>query len=177
MSREGKDKKDVNINEGLDSLKEALENYVKENSSKDEEVVYTAYTFLQWLKKKTEIVQKEKTFEIPEGIELKRGKVFWIDFGFNIGQEFGGKHPAIIYRVSGGQVFVFPLTTQEPDEEKPPFVKIPFVFDFPNMKRWVNVLNLKCVSINRIDFESCNGRVKPEFLKKIGEAWKEKGIR
>ncbi len=30
-----------------------------------------------------------------------RGAVVWIEFGFNIGNEFGGRHPAIIMRKTG----------------------------------------------------------------------------
>lgn len=33
---------------------------------------------------------------ISKKVILKRGNVVWVDFGFNIGNEFGGMHPAII---------------------------------------------------------------------------------
>ena len=35
---------------------------------------------------------------IAKYVILKRGNVVWIDFGFNIGNEFGGMHPAIILK-------------------------------------------------------------------------------
>ena len=173
-----RDKKDVNLDKSIKNLVKTLDNYVEENKkNKDTEIVYTAHTYLQWLKTKTEIVQQEKEFVNQKPWEIKRGKVVWIEFGFNIGQEFGGKHPAIIYRQSGQQVFVFPLTTQKPKEAKPQYVKIPFIYDFPPMTRWVNVLNIKSVSINRIDFTSPIGRVKGEFLDKISNTWNKVGIK
>lgn len=142
--------------------------------------MYTASTFLRWIKRKTEIISQEKEFTVPKDVDLRRTKVFWIDFGFNIGQEFGGKHPAIILRVSGRQVFVLPLSSQAPDPDKidnPMFVKIPKVFDFSYMTRWVNVLNIKCVSIQRIDFTSPSGRVPGNIMDKISEAISKCGIR
>lgn len=177
MDTKIKDKKNVDIDEGLEMLTNTLDAYVEENRDKDSEIVYTAYTFLKWLRTKTEIVQNEKTFTIPDPDVVKRGNVVWVEFGFNIGQEFGGRHPAIIYRVTGEQVFVFPLTTQQPKKEKPQYVRIPIVYDFPKLKRWVNVLNLKCVSVNRIDFTSRVGRVKGESLDDISAAWKKIGIK
>lgn len=40
----------------------------------------------------------EDTMLIAKYVILKRGNVVWIDFGFNIGNEFGGMHPAIILK-------------------------------------------------------------------------------
>ncbi|WP_266016227.1 type II toxin-antitoxin system PemK/MazF family toxin, partial [Klebsiella pneumoniae] len=92
-------------------------------------------------------------------------KVVWIDFGFNIADEFGGKHPAIIYRPSGNQVFVFPLTTQPPNSRnKDLFVKVDYIKNFKKMDRWVNILNLKCVSVQRIDFTSDVGEVNGKVM-------------
>lgn len=175
-----KDKSKVDLIKDYEELKECLEAFIEKNKDKDGETVYTASTFLNWLQRKTQIISNEKDFIIPEGIELKRTKVFWIDFGFNIGQEFGGKHPAIIMRVSGQKVFALPLSSQAPDEDKrdlPIFVKIPLVYDLPSMTRWANVLNITCVSVQRIDFSSPSGRVRGKFMDKISEALAKCGIK
>ena len=37
---------------------------------------------------------------------FKRGNVIWIDFGFNIGNEFGGMHPAVILKNFDNDLFV-----------------------------------------------------------------------
>lgn len=176
-----KQKKTVDLNVTHEKFKEALQEYVETNKDHaDEEVIYTAHTFIDWLEKKTNIVKNEKTFTISaeqkEGI--KRTKVAWIDFGFNIADEFGGKHPAIIYRTSGNQVFVFPLTTQPPTERnKHLFVKVDYVKNFKKMDRWVNILNLKCVSVQRIDFTSGIGEVNGKVMGDLSAAWKRQGIR
>lgn len=173
-------KQNVNIESDYQDLINCLEDFVKKNKDCETETVYTASTFLRWIKRKTEIISQEKEFTVSKDIELRRTKVFWVDFGFNIGQEFGGKHPAIILRVSGQQVFVLPLSSQAPDPDKidnPMFVKIPNVFDFPYMTRWINVLNIKCVSIQRIDFSSHSGRVSGKIMDKISEAISKCGIR
>lgn len=175
-----KDKTIVDLDKDYNQLKECLEAFIERNKDKDPETVYTASTFLSWLRRKTQIITKEKDFVIPEGVELKRTKVFWVDFGFNIGQEFGGKHPAIILRVSGQQVFVLPLSSQAPDEEKKDkamFVKIPLVYDLPPMIRWGNVLNITCVSVQRIDFASPSGRVSGNFMDRISEAIAKCGVK
>lgn len=175
-----KDKTKVNLSQDYDELIKCLKGFVDKHDGVEDEAVYTASTFLNWLQRKVELVSNEKTFTIPPNIDLRRTKVFWVEFGFNIGQEFGGKHPAIILRVSGEQVFVLPLSSQSPDENKknlPMYVKIPIVFDLPPMIRWVNVLNITCVSIQRIDFESKSGRVPGPILDKISEAISKSGIR
>ena len=43
-------------------------------------------------------ISYDDTMLITRKILLKRGNVVWIDFGFNIGNEFGGMHPAIILK-------------------------------------------------------------------------------
>jgi mRNA-degrading endonuclease toxin of MazEF toxin-antitoxin module len=175
-----KDKSKIDLYSDYYQLKKCLETFIEKNKDKDEETVYTASDFLNWLQRKVQIITNEKDFTIPEGIELKRTKVFWIDFGFNIGQEFGGKHPAIILRVSGEKVFALPLSSQAPDEDKkvlPMFVKIPIVYDLAPMTRWANVLNITCVSIQRIDLSSPSGRVPGKIMDKISEALTKCGLR
>ena len=175
-----KDKNQIDLTHDYNQLKNDIESFIEKNKYKDQETIYTASIFLSWLKRKIELVSKEKDFRIPAGVDIRRTKVFWIDFGFNIGQEFGGKHPALILRVSGEKVFVLPLSSQAPEEDKknePMFVKIPIVHDFPSMTRWANVLNICCVSIQRIDFDSPAGRVPGKFMGKISEAISKCGIR
>lgn len=179
--KKSKSSKKFDIDCTHEKLKKSLEIYIAEQKENgNDEVVYTAHTFLEWLDKKTDIIKTEKQFIMTSEMRksIKRSKVVWIDFGFNIADEFGGKHPAIIYRVSGTQVFVFPLTTQPPNSRnKDLFVKIPYVKNFYRMDRWINVLNLKCVSVQRIDFNSNVGEVTGKVLNDIGSKWQEKGIR
>ena len=67
-----------------------------------------------------EFVNSNMTFEdfkiIEKNILFKRGNVVWINFGFNIGNEFGGIHPAIILKNLDTELFVVPLSSKMPIE-------------------------------------------------------------
>jgi len=45
---------------------------------------------------------------------FRRGCVVWVEFGYNIGVEFGGRHPAIILRNNRDSLLVAPLSSQVP---------------------------------------------------------------
>jgi uncharacterized protein YifN (PemK superfamily) len=108
---------------------------------------------------------------------LKRKNVIWVDFGFNIQDEFGGKHPAIILKQTSDSLFVIPLSSQEPVEKKDYHVKVDKVYKLEPMIRWVNVLRIKDISIHRIDFNSIVGNVRSTILDDISEAIKISGVR
>ncbi len=59
---------------------------------------------------------------------FKRGNVIWLDFEFNIGNEFGGMHPAVILKNFDNDLFVVPISSKKPPE----YVKIEH--DFENKK-------------------------------------------
>ena len=90
----------------------------------------------------------------------------------NIGNEFGGRHPAIILRKTADSIFVVPLSSQKPDSPQKYHVKIEKVYGFKNMERWTNVLRLQNVSIQRIDMTASIGNVKGTVLDAINDALK-----
>lgn len=135
-----------------------------------------SHNYYQWVSKKTQIVIKEPTYKCKDENKIRRGSVVWIEFGFNIGNEFGGRHPAIILRKTGASVFVIPLSSQEPSEKKDYHVKIDKVYNFKNMVRWTNVLKIQNVSIQRVDFTASIGNVKGDVLNEINEALKKSHI-
>ena len=47
---------------------------------------------------------------------FKRGNVIWLDFGFNIGNEFGGVHPAVILKNFDNDLLVVPISSKKPPE-------------------------------------------------------------
>ena len=63
-------------------------------------------------------ISKEDTMLLTKKVLLKRGNVVWIDFGFNIGNEFGGMHPAIILKNFDNEIFVLPISSKKPKEYK-----------------------------------------------------------
>ena len=107
---------------------------------------------------------------LAKKILFKRGNVVWIDFGFNIGNEFGGMHPAIILKNFNSELFVLPVSSKIPKEyikieqeykngkitfeecEKKKskiteIIQIDSIYRFKNMIRWANITRMKKVSI------------------------------
>lgn len=135
-----------------------------------------SHNYYQWFSKKTQLIIDEPNYICNDDHKLNRGSVVWIEFGFNIGNEFGGRHPAIILRKTGNSIFVIPLSSQEPSEIKDYHVKVDKVYGFKNMIRWTNVLKLQNVSIQRVDFKSSIGNVKGNVLNDINNALKKSHI-
>ena len=125
-----------------------------------------------WLNDFAEYHDEERTFDISKSGIYSRGDVIKVNLGFNIGNEFGGRHPAIILRKTADSIFVVPLSSQKPDSPQKYHVKIEKVYGFKNMERWTNVLRLQNVSIQRIDMTASIGNVKGTVLDAINDALK-----
>lgn len=161
------------VSENKEALKCTLEKLYSKTDLKDVDDRKRTSNYYDWLNKKTDIIINEKSFVCDEKArDIKRGSVVWIEFGFNIGNEFGGRHPAIVLRKTGNSIFVVPLSSQEPEEKKPYQVKIEKVYNFKNMARWANVLKIQNVSLQRVDFDASIGNVKGEVLNNINDAIK-----
>lgn len=159
--------------ENKETLKCTLEQLYSKTNLKDIDDRKRTSNYYDWLNKKTNIIINEKDYICNEkSKDIKRGSVVWIEFGFNIGNEFGGRHPAIVLRKTGNSIFVIPLSSQEPEEKKNYHVKIEKVYNFKNMVRWVNVLKIQNVSLQRVDFDASIGNVKGEALNSINDAVK-----
>lgn len=153
----------------------SLRRFTNNTNRNDEEDAKRTINYLHWTRAKTDIILNEKSYIIPMEYKekLKRGKVVWVDFGFNIDEEFGGRHPAIILKLFGNSMYCIPVDSgRVPDNKKDKdyVIDIPFIFDLPRMPRWCNVLRLRSVSCQRIDFNSPIGRVKGEILDNINIA-------
>lgn len=128
--------------------------------------------YLEWCKTKTDIIDKEQHFTLSASQEalIKRGNVLWVDFGFNIGSEFGGQHPALIIRKMGKGVYVIPIDSGKiPDDKKDKtyFVSIPYIHGFPKLPRYCNVYNMMKIDPRRFDFNSPCGKVHGKIMDKI----------
>ena len=157
------------IENAYDELIYSLRRFTNNTNRNDEEDVKRTVNYLNWTKTKTDIILNEKSFTIPSEHKdnLKRGKVVWVDFRFNIDEEFGGRHPAIILKLFGNSMYCIPVDSGRVPENKKGkdyAIDIPFIFDMPRMPRWCNVLRLRSVSCQRIDFTSPIGRIKGEKL-------------
>ena len=170
---------DKPLDKALEQAKIKLDEFYDANKEKIGKPYDLATGYLEWVAKKTEIIKNEKSFQIPSGITIKRGSVFWAELGHNIDEEFGGRHPVVVLRVGGRTAIVVPLSTQEPTEEQKKsgiYAEIKRVYGLKPMKRWANVLNTMPISIQRFDFNSSYGNVKGEDLDRINEAMKNSGL-
>lgn len=111
---------------------------------------------------------------IMRSLVLIRKSVVWVDFGFNIGTEFGGRHPAIILKNLKDSLIVIPLSSQQPKSMEYN-VQVDKVYGFPPMSRWANVTRIAQVSLSRVHFEQI-GDVKPSVVKDITDKLAVTGI-
>ena len=111
---------------------------------------------------------------LMRSLVLIRKTVIWVDFGYNIGTEFGGRHPAIILKNLKDSLVVIPLSSQMP-KNMDYSVKVDKVYGFPEMPRWANVTRITQVSLSRVHFEKF-GDVKPAVLKEIRDKLDACGI-
>lgn len=137
-------------------------------------------------------ITKGDVLLLAKKILFKRGNVVWIDFGFNIGNEFGGMHPAIILKNFNSELFVLPISSKEPKEfikieqeykdgkitleecEKKKskiteVVQIDSIYRFKDMTRWANITRMKKVSILRLNFNGTIGKIDGKYLSIINE--------
>ena len=137
-------------------------------------------------------ISKEDTMLLTKKVLLKRGNVVWIDFGFNIGNEFGGMHPAIILKNFDNEIFVLPISSKKPKEYKKleqdyhnkkitleecekkkgqitEIIQIDNIYRFKDMIRWANITRMKKVSILRLNFNGTIGKVDGKYLSTINE--------
>lgn len=129
-------------------------------------------------------------------ILLKRGNVVWVDFGFNIGNEFGGMHPAIILKNFDKELFVLPVSSKKPieyamiekkledgiiseeeckmqKEQVSEIIQLDNIVGFKEMTRWANITRMRKVSILRLNYSGTIGRIDGKYIsiisKKISE--------
>lgn len=127
--------------------------------------------------KDSELIKNISNFEsnkIANDLIFRRKNVVWVNFGFNIGTEFGGDHPAIILKKSGSNLIVLPLSTSEKsidyENPKPHQVIVPHVYgNFEKIKRWTSVHRLKTISLKRIELSNY-GNVHKDVMEKINES-------
>lgn len=162
----------------------ALPNTIKPSSFQwllpEKQAVVTKY--YQYNKDTGKYVISVKKSDIPnDAIELIsrslvliRKAVVWVDFGYNIGSEFGGRHPAIILKNLKDSLVVIPLSSQEP-KSMDYNVKVDKVYGYPLMDRWANVTRITQVSLSRVHYQKI-GDVKPAILNEISKKMKTCGI-
>lgn len=155
----------------------SLRNFTDNTNKGDNEDVKRTINYLEWNALKTSIVESENNFSLTdEQLSLiKRGNVLWVNFGFNIGSEFGGHHPAVIIRKMGMGVYVIPLDSgkiPENKKDKDYLISIPYVYGLPKLPRHCNVYKMVCIDPRRFDFNGTYGNLHGKIMTKISNALK-----
>ncbi len=144
--------------------------YNKRNTPKD---------YLTWIDKKTKIIMNSPNFIKKSKEYILRGDVIWVEFGFNIGEEFSGRHPAVVLKNGGKTLLVLPITSKLPSPKQLSskiYVELGRIYNFKNMKRWVNIFNIIPISIERIDFTKKKGNIKGHDLDNICKTFLESDL-
>ena len=102
------------MNEELDKALENLKNAILTKSPKVQ-VILT-----DWLNKWSKYIIRENNFKPAYLPYYKRGDIVYVDFGFNIGAEYGGIHYAAVVEINNnkhnGNILVVPLTSLDKDK-------------------------------------------------------------
>ena len=163
------------LKQSLDVAKGTLTEYY--NINKD--INYTGKRntpkdYFNWVDKKTKKIMESPDFKKYFDNPIKRGNVVWVEFGYNIGDEFSGRHPALVLKNGGRTLIVIPITSKPPTEKQlqsGAYVEIGKVFYFQEMRRWVNILNITNISVKRVDMNKIRGSVFGTDLDKISKAF------
>ena len=123
---------------------------------------------------------------------FKRGNVVWMDFGFNIGNEFGGMHPAVILKNFDNDLFVLPISSKKPPEyikveqdllnkkiteneyknrksSITEIIELTNIHGFRKMLRWARITRMKKISMLRINFSGTIGTLDGKDMDTIAE--------
>ena len=141
-------------------------------------------------------ISKKEIKLLAKKILFRRGNVIWADFGFNIGNEFGGMHPAIILKNFENDLFVLPVSSKKPIEYKKieedfwennisedeckrkkdkvnEIVQLDNIIGFKEITRWANITRMRKISLLRVNFSGTIGRIDGKTMgvitKKISE--------
>lgn len=172
--------------------------------------VITQYTFNKSnkaikniIKKNYNLKENKYTFNNPKisiddvkllmkYILFKRGNVIWLDFGFNIGNEFGGMHPAVILKNFDNDLFVVPISSKKPPEylkieqdlkdkkinefesqkrknDVTEIVELLKINGFRNMLRWARITRMQKISMLRVNFSGTIGTLNGTDMDIIAE--------
>lgn len=75
----------------------------------------------KWISQYTNYISYEEKFTPYRLINYKRGDIVFVNFGFNIGSEFGGEHYAVVIDKNNDRnsstVTVVPLSSYKPEKE------------------------------------------------------------
>ena len=118
--------------------KDSFLNYVKDNTNNNPDGI----SYSKWCKNKLELINKDSDIT-----NLKVGAIWWVDLGYNVGNELRKLRPAILWRSSSNKKMwtAIPLTSKHKDDN------YYFHYDLKDKKLGTaRIENLINISANRI---------------------------
>lgn len=149
----------------LDEFKNATFNNKDEIENKKERDKYIQL-FKEWLLEKTIKSQKIKNGLKKESVNRPRQRVFWIEFGTNIGSEFSFPHFGVVIKEFNCTAIVVPLSTEKEDDPEYKnsgnlFIPIGELEDLPYDRKpcYALVNQIRTISKARMnDYKDKNGK-------------------
>lgn len=137
-------------------------------------------------------ISVDEVKKLMKYVLFKRGNVIWLDFGFNIGNEFGGMHPAVILKNFDNDLFVVPISSKKPPEyikieqnlkdkkiteeeckkrknDITEIIELSKINGFRNMLRWARITRMKKISMLRVNFSGTIGTLDGSNMDFIAE--------
>lgn len=110
-----------NKKEAIKTINKLLETYINDSSGKH---LKKAHLISYWLKDYAQMIDFEERFEPTRNIAYKRGSIVKLNFGFNVGSEYGGLHYGIVLDNHNAHnspvVTIIPLTSIKGDRDLHP---------------------------------------------------------
>ena len=195
-----KDKTEIIKNEKDDNyiylniIKHVITQYTFNKSNKKvKSIIKANYTFMgSKYRFSNKNISNEDVKILLKYVLFKRGNVVWLDFGFNVGNEFGGMHPAVILKNFEKDLFVLPISSKKPIEyvriekdfengkitqeecekqknEITEIMELTNINGFKNMLRWARITRMKKVSILRLNFNGTIGTLDGQDMNTIAD--------
>lgn len=200
-----KDKTEIIKNEKDDNyiylniIKHALPKYVitqytfNKANKNVKSIIKANYTFMDnKYRFSNKNISNEDVKMLMKYVLFKRGNVVWIDFGFNVGNEFGGMHPAVILKNFEKDLFVLPISSKKPVEyvriekdfeegkitqeeyekqknEITEIMELTNINGFKNILRWARITRMKKISILRLNFNGTIGTLDGQDMDTIAD--------
>jgi len=111
----------LNKKESIRALNNILESYFNDSS---EQHLKKANLISYWIKDYVRLIGLEEKFEPTRNIAYKRGNIVKLNFGFNIGSEYGGLHYGVVLDNKNNHnspvITVIPLTSVKDSRKNHP---------------------------------------------------------
>lgn len=104
----------------LNSLLESLLSKKLSDGSVDDASIKKAALISKWIEQYANYISFESNFNPNKYINYRRGDIVFVNFGFGLGNEFGGNHYAVVLdkqsKHSSPSITVVPLCSYKPDK-------------------------------------------------------------